>query len=104
MLLRVCSIVVMLLTTVFATDTRHLTDSSPPASNGEVHITLIAGVVAAAAVVIVVVVVVILVNVYHSSDEVLSKNIDLLEVVISPSHPSIQPTSDKKQFVYTAHI
>lgn len=89
--------VMVLLSTVSAIDVRNLADS-PSAANGGIPIAAVAGVAAAAAVAVVILVVIKL----RSSGR--PKNLELHEVVISPSQPAAQPLSTKKQFVYTAHI
>ncbi|KAF1782811.1 hypothetical protein GQ600_17559 [Phytophthora cactorum] len=78
-------IVVALLSTVCAADTRHLTDS-PSTTNGGIPVAPVVGVAAAAAVAVVIL------------------DLELHEVVISPSQPAAQAMSTKKQFVYTAQI
>ncbi|KAF1782808.1 hypothetical protein GQ600_24532 [Phytophthora cactorum] len=85
-------IVVALLSTVCAADTRHLTDS-PSTTNGGIPVAPVVGVAAAAAVAVV-----ILVTIKEAKD------LELHEVVISPSQPAAQAMSTKKQFVYTAQI
>ncbi|KAG1695105.1 hypothetical protein DVH05_020747 [Phytophthora capsici] len=94
-----CLAVMMLLSTVSALDVRLLTDS-----NAAVHgvpVAAVAGVAAAAAVAIVVLVAI---KVRRSDIGRRPKDVQLHEVVISPSQPAAQPMSTKKQFVYTAHI
>ncbi|KAG7382437.1 hypothetical protein PHYPSEUDO_004868 [Phytophthora pseudosyringae] len=92
--------VAALLSTVFAADARHLTDS-PSAATAGVPIAAVAGVAAAAAVAVVILVAI---KVRSSGGSRRPKDLELHEVVISPSQPTAQPLSTTKQFVYTAHI
>ncbi|KAF1788096.1 hypothetical protein JG688_00009642 [Phytophthora aleatoria] len=95
-----CIIVVALLSTVCAADTRHLTDS-PSTTNGGIPVAPVVGVAAAAAVAVVILVTI---KVRSSSGGRRPKDLELHEVVISPSQPAAQAMSTKKQFVYTAQI
>ncbi|POM65078.1 Hypothetical protein PHPALM_19278 [Phytophthora palmivora] len=92
--------VVVLLSTVSAFDLRQLTDA-PTTSNGGIPIAAIGGIAAAAAVTVIVLIVI---KVRGSGNIRRPKDLELHEVVISPSQPAVQPLSTKKQFVYTAHI
>ncbi|KAL3656447.1 hypothetical protein V7S43_018672 [Phytophthora oleae] len=94
-----CFAVMVLLSTASALDVRHLTDATSAAHG--VPIAAVAGVAAAAAVAVVVLVVI---KLRRSDVGRRPKDVELHEVVISPSQPAAQPLSTKKQFVYTAHI
>ncbi|KAG7397656.1 hypothetical protein PHYBOEH_000415 [Phytophthora boehmeriae] len=99
----ICSVIATLLPTTAASNTiRNLEDESDSATAGGISTVSIACVAAAAAVVIALLVVV---KVRATGNVNARKEVEMHEVVISPSQPiGLQPMSTKKQFVYTAHI
>ncbi|KAF4127580.1 hypothetical protein GN958_ATG23209 [Phytophthora infestans] len=92
-----CIVFLTLFSAVCAAGTRDLTDSLSTSDDG-----ISAPVVAVAAAAAVAVVILVTFKVRGSSRR--PTDHELHEVVISPSQPTGQPMSTKKQFVYTAHI